>query len=68
MMDRARVFAEKRREDALRTQLSSMARWVWDEVLPARTFFRFLTKHDVSRARPSRRVAVSGPAKTARAR
>ncbi len=62
------VFAEKRREDALRTQLSSMARWVWDEVLPARTFFRFLTEHDVPRAQPSRRVAVAGPAKTARAR
>ncbi|RZU66464.1 hypothetical protein EV379_2822 [Microterricola gilva] len=44
------VFAEKRREDALRTQLNSMARWVWDEVLPARTFFRFLTEHDVPRA------------------
>ncbi|HEY9424913.1 MAG TPA: hypothetical protein VIP54_08950 [Microterricola sp.] len=43
------VFAEKRREDALRPQMNSMARWIWDEVLPPRTFLRFLTEHGVPR-------------------
>lgn len=43
------VYAEKRREDELRPQMNSMSRWGWDEVLPPRTFLRFLLEHGVPR-------------------
>lgn len=48
------VFQEKRREDALRRQADSVTRCVWDEVLPPRTFYRFLVEHEVPRAARAR--------------
>lgn len=43
------VYAEKRREDELRSQMNSMSRWGWSEVLPPHTFLRFLLEHGVPR-------------------
>jgi len=36
------VFAEKRREDAMRTALAGLARWTWDDLTDFATFARRL--------------------------
>ncbi|AMB59552.1 type IV toxin-antitoxin system AbiEi family antitoxin domain-containing protein [Microterricola viridarii] len=48
------VFSEKRREDALRPQLNSMTRWVWDVVFPPLAFLRFTREAGVPLASPVR--------------
>ena len=44
------VWAEKRREDALRRHSDSFDRWVWDLALSPQRFHRFLAEHGVPRA------------------
>ncbi|SDT32243.1 type IV toxin-antitoxin system AbiEi family antitoxin domain-containing protein [Microterricola viridarii] len=48
------VYQEKLREDALRPQLRSMTRWVWDLVLPPLAFLRFTREAGVPLAQPVR--------------
>lgn len=48
------VFHEKKREDAVRPQLQSMTRWVWDVVRPPLVFLRFTSEAGVPRAAPLR--------------
>ena len=48
------VAAEKNREDALRPQVNSFTRWGWVLAYNAPAFDRFLSDHDVPRARGRR--------------
>jgi hypothetical protein len=44
------VVAEKLREDALRRQVSSFSRWIWDTAISPRKFYDFLVAEGVPRA------------------